>query len=73
MRARAGLVLALFLSSFVFAAHPAAAQAPSGSRLDRGLTSIESGQPVPLSNRPRPARGRGLDRETGRAASSPRA
>ncbi len=67
MRAHARLALAVFLSSLVLAAVPASAQLPSGNRLDRGLASIEAGQPVPLSNRPMPSRGRLLDRVSGRS------
>jgi hypothetical protein len=68
MRAHAGLVLALALSSLLLVASPASAQVSPGVQLDRGLTSIESGLPVPLRNRPLPSRGRLLGRHSGRAA-----
>jgi len=63
MRAHAGLVGALALSALLLLAIPASAQTPSGMPLDRGLASIEAGQPVPLSNRPLPVRGRLLGRD----------
>lgn len=67
MRAHAGLVLALALSSLLLVAGLAAAQISSGVQLDRGLTQIESGQPVPLRNRPLPFRERLLERNAGQA------
>ncbi len=67
MRAHAGLWLALALSSLLLVPGPTSAQPAHGVELDRGLTSIESGQPVPLRNRPMPPRGRLLDRHSGRA------
>jgi subtilisin family serine protease len=74
MRAHRGLLLALALSSFLLIPLPASAQPiKQGVQLDRGLTQIESGQPVPLRNRPMPSRGGRLDRNTGRAeAAAPR-
>ena len=68
MRAHAGLVLALALFSLLPVAGPASAQVSSGAQLDRGLTSIESGQPVPLRNRPLPVRARRGDHPRGWAA-----
>jgi len=68
MRAHAGLVLAIALSSFLIVPLPVSAQPNKGVQLDRGLTQIESGQSVPLRNRPLPSRGRLLERNTGRAA-----
>jgi subtilisin family serine protease len=67
MRTPAGLVLALALSSFLLVPRPASAQLANGVQLDRGLISIESGQPVPLSNRPMPLRARKLVRDFGAA------
>jgi hypothetical protein len=66
MRADAGVVLALALSSLLILAVPAAAQPSPGVRFDRGLASIEAGQPVPLSNRPLPAAAGLRDRQRGR-------
>jgi minor extracellular serine protease Vpr len=68
MRAHAGLVLALALSSLLLVPDPASAQPVKGVQLDRGLTQIESGQSVPLRNRPLPSPGRFDDRLRGRAA-----
>lgn len=73
MRAHAGLVLAIALSSFLLVPPPVSAQIDKGVQLDRGLAEIESGRPVPLRNRPMPSRGRTLDRNTGRrTAHAPR-
>ena len=66
MRAHAGVVLALALSSLLLVASPVSAQVSSGVQLDRGVTSIESGQPIPLRNRPQPSSVRLRDRQRGR-------
>jgi subtilisin family serine protease len=49
---------------------PTSAQPDRGVQLDRGVTSIESGQPVPLRNRPLPSRGRLQDRHSGRVVAA---
>jgi subtilisin family serine protease len=56
MRAHAGLALALALSSILLAPGPAQARPVPGVQFDRGLAQLESGQPVPLRNRPQPVR-----------------
>jgi subtilisin family serine protease len=62
MRAHAGLLLGLALSSLLLVPGPVSAQTSPGVQVDRGLTLIEAGQPVPLHNRPLPVRGRVLER-----------
>jgi len=65
MRAHAGPVAFLVLCALLLAVAPLQAQPAPAPQLDRGLTWIESGQPVPLRNRPLPAQPRLRDRRRG--------
>ncbi len=44
----------------------ALADPPTGARVDRGITALEAGQPVPLRNRPLPQRASPRERARGR-------